>query len=91
MENPDKVIMMNVAEFADECGVSDATIVRMCQHAGYQGYHQLRLLLSRDVGRRGEEQMVQDEERKGRSREENGDFIDYVINTTLQLFKRNAA
>lgn len=84
MENPDKVIMMNVAEFADECGVSDATIVRMCQHAGYQGYHQLRLLLSRDVGRRDEEQMVQDEERKGRSREESEDFIDYVINKNME-------
>lgn len=28
--------------------------------------------------------MVQDEERKGRSREENGDFIDYVINKNME-------
>ena len=30
---PKKVIMMNVSELAKESNVSDATVVRMCQHA----------------------------------------------------------
>lgn len=74
MKNPDKVIMMNVAELASECGVSDATIVRMCQHVGYQGYHEMRLLLSRDVGREDDNQ----------SRYENLDSIDYAMKVTLE-------
>lgn len=89
-ENPDKVIMMNVAELAAECGVSDATIVRMCQHAGYQGYHQLRLLLSRDVGRRDEEQMVRDEEKgeESRAEEKGEDFIDYVMRENMESMRQ---
>lgn len=47
---PKKVIMMNVSELAKESNVSDATVVRMCQHAGFKGYYQMRLLLSSDVG-----------------------------------------
>lgn len=73
-EHPDKVIMMNVAELAAECGVSDATIVRMCQHVGYQGYHEMRLLLSRDVGREDDIQQ----------KNENLDFIDYVMQESLE-------
>ena len=76
--NPDKVIMMNVAELAAECGVSDATVVRMCQHVGYQGYHEMRLRLSRDVGR---EDDVQQESEKL-------DIIDYVIKENIDNIKQ---
>lgn len=77
MKNPDKVIMMNVAELAAECGVSDATIVRMCQHIGYQGYHEMRLLLSRDVGREDDNQ----------PKDEELDFLDYAMKATLENIK----
>ena len=50
--NPQEVIMLNVSELAKRSGASEATVVRMCKHLGYQGYYQMRLILSRDVGRK---------------------------------------
>ena len=50
--NPREVIMLNVSELAKRSGASEATVVRMCKHLGYQGYYQMRLILSRDVGRK---------------------------------------
>ena len=73
---PEKVIMMNVSELAEECGVSVATIVRMSQHIGYQGYHQMRLFLSRDVGRE-EERRELDE----------SDTVSMVLDTCMNALK----
>jgi Transcriptional regulators len=51
LTNPDKAVNANVSELASLSDVSDATIVRFCKHIGYQGYYQLRICLSRDLGR----------------------------------------
>lgn len=52
IENPEKAVNANVSELANYSGVSDATVIRMCKHIGYQGYYQLRIDLSRDLGRK---------------------------------------
>ncbi len=52
LENPEKAVNANVSELANYSGVSDATVIRMCKHIGYQGYYQLRIDLSRDLGRK---------------------------------------
>ncbi|MEG2783169.1 MAG: MurR/RpiR family transcriptional regulator [Lachnospiraceae bacterium] len=51
LENLQDTIMLNISELAQKSGTSEATVVRMCKHVGYQGYYQMRLLLSRDVGK----------------------------------------
>lgn len=51
LENPEKAVNANVSELANYSGVSDATVVRFCKHIGFQGYYQLRISLSRDLGR----------------------------------------
>lgn len=51
MKQPDKVILMNVSELAGESEVSDATVIRMCKHVGYQGYYQMKIHLSHELGR----------------------------------------
>lgn len=48
----DEVVTLNVSELAKRGGSSEATVVRMCKHVGYQGYYQMRLLLARDLERR---------------------------------------
>ena len=35
---------------AEVSGVSDATVIRMCKHLGYQGFYQMKLNLARDLG-----------------------------------------
>jgi len=52
LANPQDAMVCNVAQLAKKSEVSDATIVRMCQRAGYTGYYQMHLLLSHDVGQR---------------------------------------
>ena len=51
MCDPVSTVSYNVAGLAAASGVSDATVIRMCHHLGYSGYHQFRLALSRDIGR----------------------------------------
>lgn len=52
LKHPQKVVDSNVSELAKQSGVSDATVVRMCHHIGYTGYHQFRITLARDMGRK---------------------------------------
>lgn len=49
-DNLQEVIMLNVTELAQRSGASEATVVRTCKHLGYDGYYQMRLLMSRDIG-----------------------------------------
>ena len=51
LQNPDVAVNSNVSELANRSGVSDATVIRLCKHLGYDGYYQMRLFLSRDIGR----------------------------------------
>lgn len=50
LEHPDEVLGLNISELAQKSEVGDATIVRMCKHLGYQGFYQMKLLMSRDAG-----------------------------------------
>lgn len=52
LENPERAVNANVSELANYSGVSDATVIRLCKHIGYCGYYQLRINLSRDLGRK---------------------------------------
>lgn len=49
---PELAVNANVSELANYSNVSDATVIRFCKHIGYQGYYQLRINLSRDLGRK---------------------------------------
>ncbi len=48
---PELAVNANVSELANYSNVSDATVIRFCKHIGYQGYYQMRIILSRDFGR----------------------------------------
>ncbi len=52
LKNPNVAVNSNVSELANYSGISDATVIRFCKHLGYDGYYQMRLCLSRDIGRR---------------------------------------
>lgn len=50
LANPDLTVSMNVSELADAAGVSDATVIRMCKHLGFEGFYQMKLYLARNLG-----------------------------------------
>ena len=49
-ENPEDVIYLSVAALADNCGVSDPTVVRACQKLGFSGYQDLKIALTHSLG-----------------------------------------
>ncbi len=51
LANPGQAVMTNVSELANLSGVSDATVIRMCKRVGYQGYYQMKIKLSNDLGK----------------------------------------
>jgi len=50
LDNVKQVPNLNVKDLAVACGVSDATVIRMCKHLGYKGFYQLKLMLAQDLG-----------------------------------------
>ncbi|MCD2492111.1 MurR/RpiR family transcriptional regulator [Lacrimispora sp. NSJ-141] len=50
LQHPEQTVSSNVSELAELSGVSDATVIRMCKHLGYQGFYQMKLNLARDLG-----------------------------------------
>lgn len=44
--NPEKVIYQSVAALAENCGVSDPTVVRTCRKLGFSGYQSLKLAMA---------------------------------------------
>ena len=51
LKNPEAAVGANVSALAELSGSSDATVIRFCKHIGYSGHYQMRLYLSRDLGR----------------------------------------
>lgn len=49
VENPEQVVYLSVAALAENCGVSDPTVVRMCQKLGFSGYQSLKLAMAAAV------------------------------------------
>jgi DNA-binding MurR/RpiR family transcriptional regulator len=51
IQNPERAVMMNVSELSRFSNVSDATVLRMCKRIGYEGYYQMKIKLSNDLGK----------------------------------------
>jgi len=51
LRQPEKVVEFSMAQLAQECGVSDTTVLRFCRAAGFHGYMDLKLSIARDRAR----------------------------------------
>lgn len=49
VQHAPEIVSSSVAIVADNCGVSDPTVVRTCQKLGFSGYHSLKLELARSL------------------------------------------
>ncbi|MEA4898113.1 MurR/RpiR family transcriptional regulator [Bacillota bacterium Meth-B3] len=50
LKNPTSIISMYVTEVAKASDTSEATVVRVCKHLGFTGFHQLKLTLASEYG-----------------------------------------
>jgi DNA-binding MurR/RpiR family transcriptional regulator len=49
LQNSEDVIHASMARVAQQCGVSDTTVLRFCRAAGFKGYMDLKLSIARDL------------------------------------------
>ena len=49
LDHLEEVILLNISQLAKKAHASEASIVRMAKYLGYNGFFQMRLLLSNDV------------------------------------------
>jgi DNA-binding MurR/RpiR family transcriptional regulator len=51
LKNPEQVVTLNVADIAEQSGVSDATVIRLCKHLGTLAFYQMKLQMAHELGR----------------------------------------
>lgn len=51
LQNPNEIIQLSMAQVAQECGVSDTTVLRFCRNIGFRGYTHLKMMLAQDMAR----------------------------------------
>lgn len=47
--HPEEIVYLSITELAERSNASEATIVRMCQQAGFRGYHDLKIVITQDL------------------------------------------
>ncbi|MBU4349126.1 MurR/RpiR family transcriptional regulator [bacterium] len=51
LDNVNEVIHLSITKMAENVGVSEATVVKFCQHIGYSGYQELKIILAQAGGK----------------------------------------
>lgn len=51
LADPGRLVRMSMSQVAQQCGVSDTTVLRMCRTAGFVGFTDLKLALAQDLVR----------------------------------------
>jgi len=51
LQNPNEIIQLSMAQVAQECDVSDTTVLRFCRNVGFRGYTHLKMMLAQDMAR----------------------------------------
>ena len=51
LAQPGDIVFLSIGDLAARASTSEATVVRLCQRAGFAGYPELRLALATQVGR----------------------------------------
>ena len=49
LQNPQTIIHLSITELAENLGVAEATIFRLCKRLGYRGYQDLKIALASEV------------------------------------------
>lgn len=78
IENHEEVIHLSITKLAHASDVSEATVVKFCQHIGYSGYQELKIMLAQ-VEKKGEQEHIYGEI-------EADDDISEIINKIFQIY-----
>lgn len=79
IDNHEEVIHLSITKLARAADVSEATVVKFCQHIGYSGYQELKIMLAQ-VEKKGEKERIYGEI-------EADDQTDEIINKIFQIYE----
>jgi DNA-binding MurR/RpiR family transcriptional regulator len=83
LENINQVIHLSITKLAENAGVSEATVVKFCQRAGFTGYQELKINLARlDNTKQIASETIYDEI-------DASDNIKVVINKLFQIYNHS--
>ncbi|MFW6280669.1 MAG: MurR/RpiR family transcriptional regulator [Halanaerobium sp.] len=80
IDNHEEVIHLSITKLARAADVSEATVVKFCQHIGYSGYQELKIMLAQ-VEKKGEKERIYGEI-------EANDETDEIINKIFQIYEQ---
>lgn len=78
IDHHEEVIHLSITKLARAADVSEATVVKFCQHIGYSGYQELKIMLAQ-VEKKGEQEKIYGEI-------EAEDEISEIINKIFQIY-----
>jgi len=81
LDNINGVIRLPITKMAENVGVSEATIVKFCQHIGYSGYQELKITLAQAGGKEHREHIYGEIEAD--------DNINIIIKKIFQIYNQS--
>ncbi|MBU4349803.1 MurR/RpiR family transcriptional regulator [bacterium] len=81
LDNINEVIHLSITKMAENAGVSEATVVKFCQHIGYSGYQELKIILAQ-AGEKDYREHIYGEI-------EANDDIDIIIKKIFQIYNQS--
>lgn len=81
LNNREEVIHLSITKLAREAGVSEATVVKFCQHIGYSGYQELKIMLAQ-AEKKGQQDRIYGEI-------EADDNVEEIINKIFQIYDQS--
>jgi DNA-binding MurR/RpiR family transcriptional regulator len=81
LDNINEVIHLSITKMAENVGVSEATIVKFCQHIGYSGYQELKIILAQ-AGEKEHREHIYGEI-------EANDDINIIIKKIFQIYSKS--
>ena len=78
LNNTDEVIHLSITKLANNADVSEATIVKFCQHIGYSGYQELKIMLAQARKKQNTERIYGEIEAD--------DEISSIVNKIFQIY-----
>jgi len=81
LDNVNEVIHLSITKMAENVGVSEATVVKFCQHIGYSGYQELKIILAQAGGKEHGEHIYGEIEAN--------DNLDIIIEKIFQIYNQS--
>ncbi len=81
LNNREDVIHLSITKLASGAGVSEATVVKFCQHIGYSGYQELKIMLAQ-ADKEGKHEHIYGEIEADDNNEE-------IINKIFQIYDQS--